>query len=150
MLIKRLDQSSVTINLRNGSKETNDLIQILKVFHRCLLFSRQFDFITLFIYIALFSFSSQTLIRAQEIENRLINYKPNENDTDEEEMNETPPRDEFEVEIINLESAKAFRSYGGIQVKKDAFEYKQKEMLSYSAPLRLAEFRRFFPGFSVL
>jgi hypothetical protein len=32
MLIKRLDECSVTINwLKNGSKETNDLVQTLKV-----------------------------------------------------------------------------------------------------------------------
>lgn len=31
MLMKRLDQSSVTINLKNGSQELTDLVQILKV-----------------------------------------------------------------------------------------------------------------------
>ena len=31
LLIKRLDQSSITINLRDGSKEVDDLLRILQV-----------------------------------------------------------------------------------------------------------------------
>ncbi len=31
LLIKRLDQSSITINLRTGSKEVDDLLRILQV-----------------------------------------------------------------------------------------------------------------------
>ena len=38
ILIKRLDQSSITINLRNGSKEVDDLLRILQVRYQC--FSR--------------------------------------------------------------------------------------------------------------
>ena len=37
LLIKRLDQSSITLNLRNGSKEVNDLLRILQVNNRSFL-----------------------------------------------------------------------------------------------------------------
>jgi hypothetical protein len=47
----------------------------------------------------------------KEIENRLMNYAPNSSE------NENINREEFEVETINIESAKVFRQYGGIEVK---------------------------------
>lgn len=52
-------------------------------------------------------------MQQKEIENRLINYNPNGNEANDD-MNTM--RDEFEVETINLESAKVFRDYGGLQV----------------------------------
>ena len=45
----------------------------------------------------------------KEIENRLTHYTP-------EDQNDQPIREEFEIETINLESAKVFRRYGGIEV----------------------------------
>jgi hypothetical protein len=50
----------------------------------------------------------------KEIENRLVNYNPNVNDFSGEE---NLMREEFEVETIKLESAKAFREYGGVKVR---------------------------------
>lgn len=43
LLIKRLDQSSITVNLKNGSNEASDLIQILKV-NLFYLYSRNLQF----------------------------------------------------------------------------------------------------------
>ncbi len=40
-----------------------------------------------------------------------MNYSPNSLE------NENLNREEFEVETINIESAKVFRQYGGIEVK---------------------------------
>jgi hypothetical protein len=40
-----------------------------------------------------------------------LNYSPNSLE------NENLNREEFEVETINIESAKVFRQYGGIEVK---------------------------------
>jgi Trpc4-associated protein len=81
LLIKRLEHSSITINLRNGSKEVDDLLRIL-----------------------------------QDVENRLMNYAPTTG-TGNESPN-TTIREEFEVETINLESARVFRQYGGIEIFK--------------------------------
>jgi hypothetical protein len=50
----------------------------------------------------------------QEVENRLMNYTPNPDISIDEHLQ----REEFEVETINLESAKVFRQYGGIEVKR--------------------------------
>lgn len=52
----------------------------------------------------------------KEIENRLVNYNPNESDLSSEDS-DTLVREEYEVEMINLESAKAFRAYGGVKVR---------------------------------
>lgn len=51
----------------------------------------------------------------QEIENRLVNYNPNGNDENIND-NENQTREEYDVETIKLESAKAFKAYGGIKV----------------------------------
>lgn len=51
----------------------------------------------------------------QEIENRLVNYNPNATDPTNYDS-ENLSREEYEVEVINLESAKAFKLYGGVKV----------------------------------
>lgn len=103
MLIKKLDLSSVIINLNKNSAEFKDLMKLL-----------------------------------DDIENRLMNYKAsnvnerhreqqsnnaeqsnlNESSGDEQEIEENTTREEFEIETINKLSARVFRQYGGIQVKK--------------------------------
>jgi hypothetical protein len=50
----------------------------------------------------------------KEIENRLMNYVPNTGSHDD--LANSTIREEFEVETINLESARVFRQYGGIEV----------------------------------
>ena len=57
----------------------------------------------------------------QEIEHRLVNYNPNGNDENSND-NENQTREEYDVETIKLESAKAFKAYGGIKVL-EKFKY---------------------------
>lgn len=44
-----------------------------------------------------------------------MNYNPNGNDENIND-NENQTREEYDVEAIKLESAKAFKAYGGIKV----------------------------------
>ena len=44
-----------------------------------------------------------------------MNYNPNGNDENIND-NENQTREEYDMETIKLESAKAFKSYGGIKV----------------------------------
>jgi hypothetical protein len=54
------------------------------------------------------------ILTLKEIENRLMNYVPNTGSHDD--LANSTIREEFEVETINLESARVFRQYGGIEV----------------------------------
>lgn len=91
-LLKKLDQSSIVINYRNLN-QTLELVALLK-----------------------------------DIESRLMNlntssvlYNPsnanNPNNTNNNNNNNAT-RDEFEVEMISLDSAKVFRMYGGVEIMK--------------------------------
>ena len=101
--MKRLDQSSVTINLKNGSQELTDLVQILKVlgFEEIMYFNN--------------SMLTCDLLKIQEIENRLVNYNPMATDSNSDDT-DSMLREEYEVETIKLDSAKAFKAYGGVKV----------------------------------
>jgi hypothetical protein len=89
-LLKRLDQSSVSINFHSKLDE-KEILSILK-----------------------------------DIENRLINFN-------DQNIN----RDEFEIEMINSESAKIFRLYGGIDIIKRIlllnFNYDDKNIENQSS-----------------
>ena len=45
-----------------------------------------------------------------------MNYAPNTGSSDADDTANSTIREEFEVETINLESARVFRQYGGIEV----------------------------------
>lgn len=48
----------------------------------------------------------------RDIENRLMHFNVQNNTT----ITINQPQDEFEVELINIEAARVFRLYGGVEV----------------------------------
>jgi len=104
MLIKKLDLSSVIINLNKNSVEFKDLLKLLDDIENRLM-----------------NYKASNVTDAHQMSQQQSTNADqsslNESTGDEQESEENTTREEFEIETINKLSARVFRQYGGIQVK---------------------------------
>ena len=110
MLIKKLDLSSVIINLNKNSAEFKDLTKLLDDIENRLMNYKASN-------VTEAHRINQQQQQQQQSTNAMDQSNLNESTGDEEESEENTTREEFEIETINKLSARVFRQYGGIQVK---------------------------------
>jgi hypothetical protein len=111
MLIKKLDLSSVIINLNKNSTEFKELMKLLDDIENRLMNYKASNL----------NETHRTNQNQQSTNAEQSNLNESATD-DEQESEENITREEFEIETINKLSARVFRQYGGIQVKIKSFQ----------------------------